>query len=221
MSTLDLNLLSTRLGGYSEPLAFEHKRDLNRADLELVEQMRGNNGTRAKEILKLRGVHHRVAKLLAAGLKDVEVSAVTGYCQSRISVLKKDPAFKGLMDYYAEKEEARSAEVMDLMKDLSMDALVTLRERLEDEPDTLTVKQLLEISQLTLDRTGHGPVTRNIQGTVKLSPEDVNEIKDITRRANEGRVHSKRPSEDKAVEVGRVIEGAALVCSEKEEGGEN
>jgi hypothetical protein len=51
-------------------------------------------------VQRLREVHQRAARLVAAGKSDVEVGIEVGRSAQRIGDLKRDPAFADLVEYY-------------------------------------------------------------------------------------------------------------------------
>ena len=119
-------------------------------------------GAVIRDILhRLRERHHHLARCLASGMSQVEASIVTGYDQSRISILKGDPAFAELIEFYREKTDAIYAELHTTLSGLSRDAAEELRQRIEDQGHEMPVKTLIEIVKLSADRTGHGPSTKS------------------------------------------------------------
>jgi aryl carrier-like protein len=105
---------------------------------------------------KLRSRHHQLAQLLSSGLTDFQVSVALGYSLSRISILKSDPAFKELLAYYEKQHEALHLDVQERLIHLGLDSIETLQGRLDEDPDDFTNKELLEVAEMALDRTGHG-----------------------------------------------------------------
>lgn len=146
-------------GRASKSFHVELGRDLRQSDIALLENARG---IKAPEIKKLRDRHHSLARALAAGMKDYEASAITGYSISRISILKADPTFADLLSGYKAQEEAVFADFVTRAGALALEAVNELHDRLEDSPETFTHGQLLEVSKTFADRTGHAPVQRSV-----------------------------------------------------------
>lgn len=151
--------LRTGPGRRSAEVAATVVRELTAADLVLLE---GERGIRPKPIERLRDRHHAMARLIAEGRKIGEVAAITGMTISRLSILQGDPTFAELVEFYRKDVSAAYAELHDHLAGISLDAVVTLRERLEDDPDELSTKDLLAIAQLGADRTGHGPQSSQV-----------------------------------------------------------
>lgn len=175
------------------------KRELNKADLELVKHGRGapasdlNPPARVK---KLRERHHALARCLAEGMTDLNASILTGYDPGYISILRSDPTFKNLVLEYRRQTEATWVDVQERLKTVSLTAAAELQDRLEEAPEKIPTSQLVEITKMGMDRTGHGPSSQNTQVNVNLN---------YASRVEAGR---KRVSEHRD-KVPQVIEGRA------------
>lgn len=166
-------------------------RELNEGDLDLLANP-PPQGQITQPLQRLRHTHHMLARLIAEGRPGVECSMITGYCQSRISILQKDPAFQELVSYYAQQTEAKYLDVHERLAALGIDTIEELHERLHTEPGKISTRELMELAELTLDRSvappkggakaiggGAGPVQVNINfvppgpqvRTIELTPE--------------------------------------------------
>lgn len=105
---------------------------------------------------KLRSRHHQLAQLLSSGMTDNQVSLALGYSPSRISILKADPAFRELLAYYEKQHEALHLDVQERLITLGLDTIEVLQQRLDDDPDEFSARELREMAEMALDRTGHG-----------------------------------------------------------------
>lgn len=148
---LDLNLFRGRPALPTQPVVV---RELRREDFELLQSARG---VEAKPIAKLRARHHTLARLLAQGTSVPDCQAITGYAQSRISILQGDPTFQELVRFYEGQVMEAYLDTHAKLGELTSDALDLIRERIEDEPDSVTMAQAIELVKLGADRTGHGP----------------------------------------------------------------
>lgn len=153
----------------------------------------------------LRTRHHELAKALASGRKHVEVAALTGYSQSRISILLTDPAFCDLVEHYKEEVNEIFRENHERLADLAKESLEVLLERLDENPDGFTPNQLLEMAKVGSDRTGDGPTsTQKVEGTIlHATPDRIAHIKNKVREKQNGQ--AKQISQSNAIE-GEVIE---------------
>lgn len=147
----------------------------------------------APTVAKLRGIHHEIAQLLAQGLSETEVSAITSYSLSRISILKRDPSFKDLVAFYQKQKSEQFADVQKRLATLSLDAIGEIQERLAEKPDSISTSQLIELSKVTLDRAGYSPVAKSQNISVSMSAE---ELRELRQAANQGDVEVV-PSFDK------------------------
>ena len=135
-------------------------------------------------IAKLRGIHHEIAQLLAQGLSETEVSAITSYSLSRISILKRDPSFKDLVTFYQKQKTEQFADVQKRLATLSLDAIGEIQERLAEKPDSISTSQLIELSKVTLDRAGYSPVAKSQNISVSMSAEELRELRQAANRGD-------------------------------------
>jgi len=130
----------------------EQVRELTGADLELIHNP-PPKGIVATPLSRIRNSHHMLARLLASGKKPGEVSLITGYSPSRVSVLQNDPAFKELVEYYSTQVEAKYLDVHERLASLGLSTLDELQERLESDPQAFKNRELLELAEFALDRS--------------------------------------------------------------------
>lgn len=134
-------------------LSLEYARDLGtERDLELIRNP-PKLGSTTPVLKQLRNTHHMAARLLAEGKSNNDVSLITGYSPSRISILQDDPAFEELIAYYKANVEAQYINVHERLASLGMASLEELQERLEVSPGTYAVRELMELAELCLDRS--------------------------------------------------------------------
>lgn len=76
------------------------ERELTQGDIFGLEIMNDQPLTAAPTLQRLREIHHRAARKVAAGLSLVEVGIEVGRSAKRIGDLCQDPAFKELVEYY-------------------------------------------------------------------------------------------------------------------------
>ena len=112
------------------------------------------------QLSRLSHSHHQLAQLLARGVPGVEASLITGYSQSRISVLRTDPAFQELLEHYGAQRELANIDVLDRMRALGIDSLEELQARLESNPDGFSARELMELTELLLVKGRAAPGSR-------------------------------------------------------------
>ena len=153
LSIMSAKLTPARRGRKpAEPFTTGTPRELTEADLATLIHPTSVNAT-TPIIQRLRSTHHRLAQLIADGTKQVDVSLITGYSQSRISVLMADPGFQELVAQYRNQQEAVYINVHERLANLCTVATEILQERLEDDPDGVSVRELLEVVSETGDRS--------------------------------------------------------------------
>lgn len=101
-------------------------------------------------LTQIRHSHHQLARLLSQGMSQNEASSITGYAPAYISVLKTDPSFSELITYYAAQQEMQHVDVLDRMRTLGLNTLEELQTRLETDPDSYSLRELMEQAELML-----------------------------------------------------------------------
>lgn len=218
-------------GRRAAPLRADYERDLSLDDL--VSAAANEMGRKTPGIKSIRQQHHFLAQVLAKpGTTNNEASAITGYCPSRISILKDDPTFQELLEYYKSMEkEAYTVATADMHKRLAtlgFASMEVLMERLEESPDSFTPKDLLSAIELVADRTGHGKssTVNNVHefaidsetlSRIKASTERGRALTEADRQSLLSMAH-RAPEAHPAPSEGEGIEGSWTVV--REEGGE-
>lgn len=135
------------------------KRPLTQADLSALERepVSGN------KVKKLRASHHRIALLLAAGYRDVQVAEMVGYSPGRIGQLKVDPAFVDLMSYYQNEIDENTREELDVYYSIAIQNRIKTARMIGDKLDaiedagldTVSLRELVTVHSDFADRTGY------------------------------------------------------------------
>jgi hypothetical protein len=126
-----------------------------------------------------RDSHHRIARLVAAGLRNEEVLRITGYSYGRLSSLKQDPAFQELVSGYRKRVDEAFVEAQDEFYETSVSNMLRAERQIEehldraDEADELIpLKTLMSLTADRADRFGYGKRTTqtnvNIDFAAKL-----------------------------------------------------
>jgi len=184
MGELDLGLAAIM----PLPLVAEAGRDLTPEDLLVAQSTK--LGSKSQHLKKVRAVHHQAAQLMAAGTKNVEISNMTGLCISRLSILQNDPAFTELLTFYQDKSFENHSRIQERLTLLGIDAITEIHERVIETPELVSTKVLLEITDTTLDRTGHSRIqkTESKSLNVHLSSDELDDIKNITKQSQRGTI---------------------------------
>lgn len=136
-------------------------------------------GVSAAPLRRISRTHHRLAQLLATGMDEGQAGMLCGYGPATVSILKSDPSFRETMALYAGQVEAAFVDVVDQMKDLHLDVVHEIRDRLEAAGDKASLKDLTELLKTVSDRIGLGPSssTRSESVALTLSGADIARIK--------------------------------------------
>lgn len=140
--------VSTTRGRQAQPLMLEVVRPLQPADLENLAGFAKDNYDSTPSIAKIRHGHHELARLLALGKPDAEISLITGYSPAWISNLKRDPTFQELLKFYSANRDLKFRDTLERMKTLGLHTLDELQARLTEDPDAWTKRELMELHKL-------------------------------------------------------------------------
>lgn len=141
-------------GRAAKPLNPKVSRELTEADLGALATEKGSKPSALK---RLSDRHHALARNLASGMPAGEAAIVCGLSPSRVSILQSDPAFLDLLAFYRRETNLVYRDMHEKLAGVASAALDELQERLEEEPEKVSVGQLIEVSKLGADRTGFGP----------------------------------------------------------------
>lgn len=161
---LSTEIFRTR-GRAAKPVSAAVVRALDEADLSLLADEKGSVPAAVK---RLSERHHALARNLAGGMAPSEAAIVCGYSLSRVSILQDDPAFKELLHFYREDVKGQYRDLHTRLAGIAADALDVLQDRLEEQPEDLSVGQLIELSKMGADRTGFGPQTSQTNLNVNI-----------------------------------------------------
>ena len=146
---MDLSAEIFRTSGRARrPLSASFARELDEGDLALLQVEKGSQPAHIK---RLSERHHALARNLAGGMAPGEAAIVCGYSPSRVSILQDDPAFKELLSFYRRDVEIVYRDLHQRLSGLALDAVEELAGRLEDEPEKISVGQLMEPTKMGAD----------------------------------------------------------------------
>ena len=144
---------------------------------------------------EIKASHHSLAKLLAQGRSHIEASRITGYSPGYVGRLAQDATFRELVLHYTEVEEIAATDFLGSMREVGLDMLNELRERIERDPAALSVGQLHEGIKLLLVEPMKSEALRGGLGA-SAGPITITFVASATPQANVAR-------------EGDVIEGEA------------
>lgn len=157
-------------------------------------------GVTSTPLKSIRHTHHKLAQLLAIGMDETDAALMCNFSVSRVSILKSDPAFVEILNYYANQVQLAFVDTVDVMKNMTLDLLGELNDRLNDKPEAFTIPQLLDAVKALADRSGHGP-TSNVNSNVKsvsLTGADLRALKS-DQRAQDGQTREFTEADQRAL----------------------
>jgi hypothetical protein len=150
-------------GKLASPVRVLAVRVLSREDLNRVRSDQKRVTVRVREF---RDAHHRLARLVASGLRIPEILRITGYSAGRLTSLKSDPAFIELVASYRDKVDAAFVSGQDEFYETSVSNMLRAERQLEEHLDAadesgdlVPIKTLLAITSDRADRFGYGKKT--------------------------------------------------------------
>lgn len=191
-----MEVFAGAIRGAKVPLEAEVVRELTEEDL-LVRSL-APVGAKPPGIKSLRALHHKLAQCLAQGMSEAEASIVTGYSSSRVSILKADPAFQELLEFYTKTRKDIFVDVQQRMAGLATTAVEILQEKLEDTPEAVSIKDLNNILKSAADRGGHAPVRKSEHKHVLLDAAELARLKQDVEENTYGKVRTINQAEESA-----------------------
>ncbi len=158
-------------GRFETKLEILGVRPLTRDDLACVKEKRN-----VPAVQRFRDPHHRLARLLASGLRPAEAATQSGYSLARIYILQADPSFQDLVAAYrkdvhnayisAEEERHRAA------TEVNLKALRHLNEhfdKADEEGELIPIGRALAVFADTSDRVGLSKKSTNVNINVDFA----------------------------------------------------
>lgn len=174
---MTLNLNIDKLAGPGRRAAlleFDVVRDLDEPDFQLLAVT--DRGMAPPALQKLTDRHHALARLLAAGMPEGEAAMTLSYDISRVSILKQSPAFQELLALYRLEVDREFAGILEHMAGLSKDALIELRDRLEDAPQKFSNRELVQVVTEMADRAGMDEGSSKLPTVIELIAQPIKSL---------------------------------------------
>lgn len=168
--------------------------ELTRDDLACLKESRS-----LPAVEKIRDTHHRLARLIATGLKINEAAGLAGFSIARAYVLHIDPSFQDLVAAYRKDVNAEFVSSQVDFEDLARTNMLKAERQIADKLDaaddageTLPTRELISISRDAADRFGYGKKTTNtnvnvnfaanLEGAMRRSSKVIDHHPQIVRR---------------------------------------
>lgn len=127
-------------------------------------------------VQRLRDPHHRLARCLAAGLRDEDAGLQSGYSVGSVRVLKRDPSFQNLVAEYRKDVNASFRESQDHYHELSISNMMKAErqiaehlERADEAGELVPLNRLLALTADKADRFGYGKRQTNVNVNVDFA----------------------------------------------------
>ena len=168
-------------------------RPLTREDMLVLKQPRPpQNRPKA-----MRETHHRLARLVAAGLRPEAILAQTGFSSTRLLQLRGDPAFQELVAIYKEKVDEAFISGIDEFYETSTSNMLRAERMIEehlDEADEsgekVSLKTLMALTADRADRFGYGKKSTQRNENVDFAAL----MEQIARKSGRSNVIDARPT---------------------------
>lgn len=140
-------------------------------------------------VAAFRETHHRLARLIASGLRLEQVAEISGYSIQSIYRHRTDPAFQELVAQYKTRVDAQIAEVVDETEATAVSNLRRMERMVEDHLDRadeadepIPLKTLATLISDRMDRFGYSKKQVNLNLNATLASKLERAI-DKTREA--------------------------------------
>lgn len=167
-------------GRVKDPEIFEITR-LDSEEAEKLKERAPNGEAPVDAYVNLRARHHEIARLMAAGVADRDISEGVGCSIGHLRTLRKSPAFANLLFGYMHSRDQVAFDFMARIKAAGGAALEELMDRILNNPQDISNDVLRQIAFGLLDRAGYGPVTKNQSVTLGLTADDIKDLKNANR----------------------------------------
>ena len=157
-------------------------------------------------------IHHEIARRLSLGHKNKDIAKELGITEQMVSYTKNSPVIEKKV---AIMRGAMDADTVDLgirINQLAPKALDLLEEVMSSGTilnKDVHVNQIIKVADKQLDRAGYAPVKKIAVATGKLTPEDIEGIKERARSAGLVR-NIRKESKDETIDVTSDIRDAVL-----------
>jgi len=218
----------SRAAGRVEPVSIEGVRELSREEVAGLPPIfsaaaSGTSPLRAVQRLKVR--HHEIARVMAAGLRDTEISEVLGVSLPHLSTLRRSPAFQQLLMAFMGARDAEALSMKDRLEYAAGLGLDKIQEILEGDAD-IPLGFLRDTAFGLLDRAGYNATTKIQSASIALSATDLAELREArdVARSEQTRIISA-DSQGRESARGKVIDQPAELgkgeAAAREEGAGN
>lgn len=151
LTEIDLSNMGRGRPSNSPPVTVEVIRPLTLADLPfLLDRAVPAISEGPRTPMRLRHSHHQLARLIAQGVEQAEISLITGYSPAYISNIQNDPTMAELIATYVGQRELAFVDVLERMRSLGLTCLEELQERIALQPEKWSHREMMELAELLI-----------------------------------------------------------------------
>jgi hypothetical protein len=164
-------------------------RPLEDRDLRLL-TLHGPDQAGASDVQAMRAGHHVIARMVAMGLRQVDIAEETGYSFTRISHLAThSSAFQELVEKYREQITEAVVSHHSKIHFAAGVAVQLVTEELVDNPDNLTPEFKLKAMKELLEHSGYAPASQTKVDMFHHQGLSAAQILELKQKANLNEPH--------------------------------
>lgn len=126
--------------------------------------------------------YRQIARMIAAGLKNIEIAAETGLTPQQISNIRNSPIVREWIEFLQDEMDKDQLETSRRIRELAPTAVETLKEVMEDKSGLGSDRR--QAATALLDRGGFGPVRTVKSDEGNLTTEEVEGMVERAKGAN-------------------------------------
>ena len=126
----------------------------------------------------LRVTHHKIAQMIAGGMKYTDVARIMAMTPQRIQQLLADPTFQNLIAEYRDLDMGETGDFIDTYRTVLMGNMLKAElhvqrklEQFEEEGETLPVRDAISISRDAADRLGVGKASVRVNANLDFAAQ--------------------------------------------------
>ena len=140
---------------------------------------------RTFQVEKMWNIHHEIARLSSLGMKGTQIAEGLGVSPAMVNYTVNSPIVRDKIEILKGARDAETVELAQRIKDFAPKCLDLLEKVIEEESDVTGASIHLRVrtAQDYADRAGLGAVRRHQILTGRITPEQLDEIKQRARGA--------------------------------------
>jgi len=160
-------------------MTLERYFDDDRTDLRRRE--RSKKSTRVWKVSEMWDVHHRIAEMVALGMKNVDIARKLNVTPQTISNVKNSPKVQKYKDIVSGAMAADNVDLGIRIQKIAPKALDFLENLIKGQEEDASLPLRAKAAESMMDRAGYGAVRKLAAVNTHLTAEDIEGIKDRAR----------------------------------------